>query len=435
MDGRRLLFLSSATLATALLGAIGTEALVAQEPLAGPPPEVIHESQVIHLTLEEAQQLALANNLKLNMARLNVREKMIAVAAARTDFFPKLLGLATYIHFNDDLGTVLTLDRLNQQVNVNVVNQDTAVGVLMVAQPITKLIAVDAAVSLARADVGIARAQMDQGTGELLSGVAQLYYGIVAARRIQNALSLQIRMAEQLLPPNPPPQARLGLLEARKGLVDANTQIVDLNAQLVSLLGLPPCTDVDLVEPPPPPMPVACADEAVELALVNNPQARQAQAQIQQARAGLQVARMECLPDVNLFGAYVGQTAADYIQEDFGLVAVEASYTFVDWGKRRHVQEQRRTQIALAQRNQQATIEQVQLDTRAAYSALDKARQDLEIAQEVVEAYRELEAGAADMAAIAAAKGETFKAELELMKADLTYRLAHAKLSGMIGLR
>jgi outer membrane protein TolC len=230
MDGRRSSLLLSATLAIALLEPIGITALVAQERWAGPHPEVLTETQVLHLTLEEAQQLALANNTKLNLARLNVREKQIAVAAARTDFFPKLLGLATYVHFNDDLGTVLTLDRLNQQANVNVVNQDTALGMMMVAQPITKLIAVDAAVSLARADVGIARAQMDQGAGELLSGVAQLHYGIVAAQKIKSALALQIKMGEQLLPPNPPPQARLALLEARKGLVEANSQIVDLQA-------------------------------------------------------------------------------------------------------------------------------------------------------------------------------------------------------------
>jgi outer membrane protein TolC len=193
------------------------------------------------------------------------------------------------------------------------------------------------------------------------------------------------------------------------------------------------CTPIELVEPPPPPLPVTCADEAVALALANNPQARQAQAQIQQARAGLQVAQMECLPDVNLFGAYVGQSAADYIQDDFGLVVIEASYTFVDWGKRRHVQEQRRTQVAMAQRNLQATVEQVELDARAAWWALDKARQDLDIAIEVVVARRDLETAAADMAAVVAAKGETFKAELELMKVELNYRLAHARLVGLIG--
>ncbi len=47
---------------------------------------------VYRLSLEDTQQLALANNTGLTLGRLGMQEKSIAVDAARRDYFPKLLG-------------------------------------------------------------------------------------------------------------------------------------------------------------------------------------------------------------------------------------------------------------------------------------------------------------------------------------------------------
>ncbi|MFL5327564.1 MAG: TolC family protein [Gemmataceae bacterium] len=148
------------------------------------------------LSLEQAKDLALANNKQLELGRLNVQEKQIAISAAKTDYLPKLLGSATYLHFNNDLGTVVaTRDRAlggaqigpggfiqvptvtipGRAVTANVVNQDVTVGALMIAQPITKLIGVSVLVDLARAEACIASAQLEKGTRDLVSGVSQAF--------------------------------------------------------------------------------------------------------------------------------------------------------------------------------------------------------------------------------------------------------------------
>src|SRR5262245_8560011 len=61
------------------------------------------------LTLEEAKQLALTDNKSLGLARLSIEEKRHAKAAVWKDYFPKFLGNVTYLRFNDDLGSVLTV--------------------------------------------------------------------------------------------------------------------------------------------------------------------------------------------------------------------------------------------------------------------------------------------------------------------------------------
>jgi outer membrane protein TolC len=393
---------------------------------------------VCRLTLEEARQRALANNKALALARLNVDEKQHAVNAARKDYFPKFLGNVTYLHFDQPLGTVLTAGggRLGilpaRTVSVNVLNQDTALSTILVAQPITKLIAVNALVQIARADETIAQAKLDQGTKDVLSGVSQVYYGLLGARRIQAALELQARLLEQLAAAKPAPELKIALLEVRQGLPQVKGQVRELTDQLNNLLDLPPCTVLELVDPVPPAPPVRCADEAVQYALASNAEVREAEQNIAKAEAALKIARMSCLPDVNVLGGYANQTGADYIQDNIGYVGLTATHVFWEWGKRKDVKLQRQSQIALAHQNLLVTRDKVQLEARKTYGAFEQALETYRLAEEMVQARKEAEQGAAGPVAVMTAKGETAKAELEYMQAEIAYRVAHAKLMGVI---
>ncbi len=415
-------------------------ALFAQQPAAlpetlpGAPP-------VRRLTLEEAQQLALQNNKSLNLARLNVDEKQHATAAARKDYFPKLIGNVTYFHFNDDLGDVLTLNRRRAigrippgglTVDVPVLNQDSTLSTIFVAQPITKLIGVNALTQIARADEVAAQAQLDKGTREVLSGVAQAYQGLLGAQRIQAALELQIKLLEQLSAAKPSPELRIGLIEARQGLLQVRGQAHELMQTLDDLLDLPPCTVLELVDPVPPELAVRCEEDAARLALAHSPEVREAEQGIAKAEAAMKVAKMAYIPDVSVIGGYANQTIANYVQPNIGYVGITGSYTFWEWGKKRDVKRQREADIALAHQNVLVVADKVRLDARKAFAAYEQAREDLRLTGEMVQARKEAEKAATEPAAAFQAKADTSKAELEYMKAEITYRVAHAKLAGLV---
>src|SRR5262245_51840867 len=76
-------------------------------PTSGAPP-------ARRLTLEEAKQLALADNKSLALARLSIEEKRRIKTAAWKDYFPKILANVTYFHFNDTLGSLLTVPNLGR---------------------------------------------------------------------------------------------------------------------------------------------------------------------------------------------------------------------------------------------------------------------------------------------------------------------------------
>jgi outer membrane protein len=412
------------------------------------------QSEGVRLSLDDARGLALANNKKLQLGRMNLEEKQIAARAATKDYFPKILGSATFLHFTDPLGTIVATQTRTlggatigpggiiqvpsvtvpgKTIAANVVNQNALFGTVMAAQPITKLIGVSVLVDVANADAQIAAEQLDQGTRDLLSGVNQAYYGLLAAEQIEKVLSLQLGAVQPFLKEKTTPEIRLGVLELRKGRAEARKQRDEVADVLNQLVGYPAGTRLQLAEPSLSPLPVNSADDAASFALANSPQIREAEQTILKAEGGLRAAKMEFLPDVNVIGGYAGQTSADYIQSNFGFVGVMGSYTFWDWGKRRHLKDQRETQIFLARQNLATVMETVELDARKAYQACEQAAGDLDIAQETVSVHHDAEGEAKDPAAVMSAKAATAKSQLDLMQAQLNYRLAHAKLSAAIG--
>jgi hypothetical protein len=78
-------------------------------------------------------------------------------------------------------------------------------------------------------------------------------------------------------------------------------------------------------------------------------------------------------------------------------------------------------------------MEKVRLETVQAYLAYEQAQQAFGLAKDMVHARKDAESQHKDPASAEAAKTATGKAELELIQAELAYRIAHAKLIGAIG--
>jgi outer membrane protein TolC len=404
-------------------------------PSLAAPTAPVASSEVYRLTLEDAKQLAMANNSQLQLGRLNVKAKQIAIRVAQSDFLPKILGSVDYLHFDQPLGQISTPGVLFAPITANVFNKNSSFGTIMGAQPITQLIGVSALVDIARADANVAAAKLDQGTIELMSGITQAYYGLVAAQRIEMALTLQVQAIEPLLKQKPNATLRLGLLEIRNGLAQTVKQVGELTDTLDQLTGLAPGTQLELAEPALPGVPVASAEEAAAFAMVNNPQISEAQQNICKAHAGIKAARMDYLPIVDVVGGYANQNAADYIQPNFSYVGVTANYTFLDWGKRCCTLRQRETELMMANKNVQVTAETVQLDARKAFLAFKEAESQVQIAKEVVAANLDGVKEAKGLPAVLTAKSDFAKAQLDQMKAELAFRLAQIKLLAAIGQR
>jgi outer membrane protein TolC len=419
--------------------------LAAQDAPANAPPQAASPSTV-RLTLDDIKQRVLADNKLLHLAALNVNSKGYATRAAQALYFPQIIGSEVYFHFNDDLGTVITTPGRHVvgpkgQTLVNIpsiaidlpfVNQETNLATIAAVQPITDLLKVRQGVKIARADEQIAQAQMEKGTRELLSGVEQLFWGILTAQRIR-AGALAAAGGIEALAKTGNLEARLALVEGQQALQEVSNQIADLQEQLAILLDLPTCTQFDLVEPPLPIAPVKCADEAVSLALANSPEIREAESTIAKARAAVCAAKLDYLPSINAIGGYTNQTFAGYIQPNFSYIGVMGSYTFLDWGKRRNTIRERDELVGMAILKVQQTQDTVRQSALKAFREYEQTQLALKLAGELVELRGEaLKAATAPAAKFKAGK-DAMTAQVDYAKADLAHRIAYVKLMALIG--
>jgi outer membrane protein TolC len=428
------------------LAALSSSRLAAQEAPANAPASRAAPPTTIRLTLDEIKQRVLADNKLLQLAAANVQSKGYATRAARALYFPQINGLEMYFHFNDDLGTVLSgggrtvtgpkgtplLTFPPFAVNVPVLNQDTNLTLLLAVQPITDLLKVRQGVRIARADEQIAQAQMDKGRRELISGVEQLFWGILTAQRIR-AGALAAAGGIEAMAKTGNLEARTAQVEAQQALQQVSHQIADLQVQLAILLDMPACTQFELVPPAVPAAPVNCADEAVSMALANSPEVREAEQTIAKAQAAVRAAKLDYVPSVALVGGWSNQTAADYVQPNIGFIGVMGSYTFVDWGKRRNTIHERDQLVVMASLKMQQTQDTVRQDALKAYGDYEESQKALALAGQMAALRGEALKAATEPAAKFKAGKDAMTAQVDYAKADLAVRIAYVKLAALIG--
>jgi outer membrane protein TolC len=395
----------------------------------------------VPLTLEEAKQRTLANSKALNMAQMLVQEKEHATCVSQSYYYPQLSADYAYVHLDSFLGSVLTPNvRIHGRtvftgtpISVPVFNQDQRYAALTVAQPITALLKVRQGVRIARADERIAAIGVEKARRELEKGVEDLYFGLLAARRIQAGAQLATTAAEKMATASGAAQARLTALQARQGLQAANKEVADLTEQFNGLLGLPLCTELVLAEPGPVVAPVACADEAIGLALGVSPDIQEARETIEKASAGVRVAKLDYMPQLNLLGFSAAQDGIPSIQHGFSGVALVGSVPLFEGGRRRHTVRQRETLLALAHEKLRDTEDKVRLEAQKAYREFMESGTALTTASDALALYKQVLKEAKTPAEQKAAVEAEMKAEVDYVKAILAQRLAYAKLKALIG--
>jgi outer membrane protein TolC len=387
-----------------------------------------------HLSLQEARSRVLSSSVIMDLASWQVAAKCQALAAARKDYWPKLLNSFSYFHFDDDLGTVVTTPGIFNpatSIAVPVIEQDAQIYTAAAIQPITPLLKVREAVNISAADVGAAEAQRQFARIELCKGVEQLYFGILAAQRIRAGLEQAVAGARQLSEATKTPGSQISLVEAQQGLLTTENQIVTLSEQLNQLVDLPPCTVLVLVDPPALSMPFTCVDDAVATAVSVSPKVREARMTIEKAEAAVRLAQADYVPSVNAYGFYVNQDATPTIQNDFTGVGMSATY-LLEWGKKNDVLRQYKATLALARSNLRKEIQDSQLKAAKAFHEANRTQQALTYAQQLAALNRQVPMPTDPFQLKFVLEGK-LESELGAIKAELDHRTAIVELRSVTG--
>jgi outer membrane protein len=415
------------------------------------------------LTLTEAVQLALSQNRELKIARLKVVESRQKKAEARSSYFPEIKNQSSVLHTtateNIEIpsgafglvpngGLVPSHDILIDQGNQTLVTSGTTL-----AQPLTQLIRIRQANRIAASEIASSRDEVKKAENEVAVRVHELYYGILVTRLQKRAADQQTAYARTNLSESEEDirngsalkvsaiDGRATLLQSEQAALTAELQLSDLTTELNDLLGLPFDTPLELSPVQTIVLENRPRDAYLSMAWSDNPQILAAQESVEQAKAGVTAAKSAYIPDISAIARQSYQNGVPFLVHNFGTFGVNLSYDVFDFGKRRAVVREREAKLAQAQENLERLKEAVSVQIEKSYNKVERTRHMLEVASEIVKlreenerlAENQLVQGVVLVSTRRQASAASYKAQADMLQAQLAYLLAGAELEQAAG--
>lgn len=417
-----------------------------------------------HLTLQQAIDLALHKNHVLLIATDKVEELRDAKRAAASDYFPKLTNNSAFEHATQhnvvqfaegSFGTFPLLGPLpSSQLIVNQDNLNHIFSRTQLAQPLTQLFRIHDANRVAQADVRASRDELKDQQLQIALAVRQLYYGLLiaaaeskAAAAVTSASQREMTEAESDIAKGSALQvtliqAKASVLQNQQQELQARIQHDDLQAEFDDALGLPADAAIELddsldqVQPPP------SRDACLRLAESAQPTILAAAEAVSKATAAVGVARTEYIPDLTAFARHDYQDGIAFLFHNYDTVGISFNYELFDGGKRRAVLKQRLMQQAQAEENLRRLKDQAAVTVQKALDKLEQSRHLVEVAKEVVGLRAEgnrlsevqVSYGTILESKRLGATAALLQAQVDLLKAELSYSLSRAELDVAIGI-
>ncbi|HEX8984761.1 MAG TPA: efflux RND transporter permease subunit, partial [Bryobacteraceae bacterium] len=417
------------------------------------------------LTLAEAVELALKQNTGLKIARARVRENRSLVSAARSDYFPhvntdsNLWGLSSRQLVTVPAGSLGVLPGLGpcptQQINLEQGSSNLLLTNTTAAQPLTQLFKIRAGVQVASADRRGSEAEMKKAEDDVIFGVHQLYFSLLAAHKEREAVQNEIAAGEETLREAREAVqagntlevtvlgARAGLLRSRQELLAAENQVADLAEELDNVLGLPLSTELELAPVETPADGRLSREQYLDFALSRNPEVQAAREAVSKAHSAAAAARYEYIPDIGAFARHTYQNGVPFLAHNIGIFGFQMNWNVFDWGKRKSLVDRREAQVTQAEENLRRLTDRVTVDVEKAYRKLERSAMMVPVAEEALALRKESErltanqvkAGVVSAVRRAEAAAATRRAELSDLQARLAYELALAEAARVAGIR
>lgn len=414
------------------------------------------------LTLTDAVHLAISQNRGLRIARLKVTESEQKKAGERSAYFPSISNQSNALHVTDlqnigipagTLGTAAGSLVPAQNVILPQGQKTLFSSGTMISQPLTQLIRIHQANRIASSEIAVSRDDLRNSENQIALQVHNLYFGILIARLQKLAAEQQSTYAGENLRESEDGvrngsalkvasiQGRAGVLESRQAVLAAELQVDDLTSELNDLLGLPLDTELELDPAVPSSVEQRPRQEYVQTAWSENPEIQAAEESIRKAQAGVSAAKSAYIPDITAFARQSYQDGVPFFVRNFGTFGVSLNWEVFDFGKRRAAVRERETQLAEAEENLRRLKEEIAVAIKKTYNKMERTKSLVEVADQVVRLRQENERlaenqvgqGLVLVSEHRQATAASYKAQTDLLEANLGYLLAWAELEQAVG--
>ena len=428
------------------------------------PHTVAQQNAPMHLTLDQAIDLALKQNRSVHLRALAVDDMRSKKDEARSNYTPQVKASGGVHHLTELAGVEIPAGAFGNFPSTGPVpskslfiDQGSATaytGGVGLQQPLTQLFRIHQANVAANQDVLVARTQLDQTRDDIALSARQLYYGVLinqqqlAASR-QQLEAARIKDSEAQRDVEHGNALEIAAIESKASILDLQQKSLtlklqgeDLTRELADLLGLPIDTQIEFdQDTSSQKIEVPSRADAVHLSLEQNQDVRVARQTLEKAKAGLAAARDEYIPDITGTSQYSYQSGVPLLVHNFGTFGFSLSYDLFDGGRREAQVRDARTALASAQVNLDRLQSQVTVQVQAAYDRIEEIKETVEVAEQAVKvrteaarlADRQFEQNAALSSARSQAHADLSNATASLLEANLNLSLAEASLKTTIG--
>jgi outer membrane protein TolC len=438
----------------ALSGMLLCAPATAQQPVASP----------MHLSLDQAIDLALKQNHSIHLRSLSVDQMQSKKDEARSKYLAQIKASGSVLHITELAGVDVPAGAFGNYPSTGpipaspvIIDQGSSTGYtggVGLEQPLTQLFRIHQGNVAAKQDVLVAQTQLDQTQDAIALQVRQLYYNILINRQELMASQEQLAAAQVKDEESRSDvtrgnalevtalQSKAAILQARQESLALRLQGNDLQRQLADTLGLSVETQIDL-DPSAvsTPLDIPTRSEAVRIALDQNQDLKAARQTLVKAQAGLAAAKDAYIPDVTALSRYSYQSGVPFLVHNFGTFGFSLSYDLFDGGSREAKVREARTQVHAAEVTVDKLASEVQVQVQALYDRIDELKETVDVASQVATvrtetarlADRQVEQNAALNSAKAQSHADLANANASLLQASCGLALAEADLKREIG--
>jgi len=425
---------------------------------------IAQQTTPVHLSLEEAIDLALKQNHSIHLRSLSVDEMRSKKDEARSNYLPQIKTSGSVLHVTELAGIQIPAGAFGSFPSAGpipaqslFIDQGSATGYtggVGLEQPLTQLFRIHQANIAAKQDVLVAQTELDQTEDAVALQVRQVYYNILINQQKLQAAQEQLAAAKVKDEESRSDfqrgnalevavlQSNAGILQAQQQSLTLKLQGENLRRQLADILGLPVRTPLDLDSTTTAQsIAIPARNEAVEQALKQNQELRAARQTLEKAKAGLAAAKDAYIPNVTALSRYSYQSGVPLLVHNFGTFGFTLSYDLFDGGSREAQMREARTKVRSAEVAIDKLQSGIEVQVQAAYDRIDELRQMVDVAEQAVKVRaeatrlsdRQLEQNATLNSARSQAHADLSNATASLLEANLGLSLAEADLKRTIG--
>ncbi len=354
------------------------------------------------LTVSQAVQIAIANNISLKIAGLDVNKSNWDVAAAKTRRFP---AISTYLFASGDLnsptftfsqgifGKINSLPNPSETTRINLSQGVTGFADAQVAQPITQLYKIHLAIREKQLSSDMASQQLRGKRQSVVADVKQAYYAVLQTESALQSADATVkqyvetdRVATQYIEQQGVLQSES--LDVKAKLAQARFQVVQLHnnlqtqkEQLNYLLGRDLETDFTTEQVPAISLKETDLQIAQGTALTQRPEIKEAEINVERADVDRKLAKSQFIPDIGAAFHYSSPLNTEILPKNIAAAGVEISWEPFDWGRRKDEVNAKKVTLEQTQYQLKDARSQVVLDVNNHFRKLDESRQLLSVAE------------------------------------------------------